>query len=428
MKKKISHFLDKNMEFIIILFLFLQPFLDVFAGINQHFLNWNVEFNLIFRILFLLFSILYLLFFNRTKYRKISLIYLAGLFLYSIFYALTVLYVKDLSVLFYEIKNLVLCFYFPILLLFFWNVYHQYKISIQLKYLVMIFACYIFFISIPNILHLSIDSYTQGKTGNSGWFNSANSVSSIISILLPFFIIYWKEEKKLILVILSLFFFYAIFSMGTKVPILSIGIIVIINLIYFIYNWIKRKEYKKIVLSAITTILITLVIAFIIPKTSFYRNIKIHAEFLGIESISEIFTNPYYIDRFIFSDRLTFFDHTKEVYQNAEIIEKLVGIGYIENYSTDYISTKMVEIDYFDIFFRHGIIGFILYFMPVIILTYNSLKYFKFSFNNINILISIMLIYLLALFSGHIFNVPSTSIFVAFILSFSNFKNNQMIV
>lgn len=428
MLQKINLFLEKNIHFIIFGFFFLQPFLDVFAGINQHFLNLPIEFNVIFRILFLLFAIFYLLFLNQTKYKRISLLYLISIFIYFILYSFTILYVKDMNVLFYEFKNMILSFYLPILLLFFFNISKQYSISFSLKYFIYIFAIYILFIAIPNLFGIAFDSYTQGKIGSSGWFNSANSVSSILSILFPFLIVYFRKNKSLSIVFIFFLFLYAILSMGTKVPILSLIIIFIINLFYFVILWFKKKQYHRLFLSFICTIIIFISMIFIIPKTSFYKNIKIHAEFLGIHSISEVITNPHYIDRFIFSDRLTFLNHTKDSYIHSKPIEKFIGIGYIENYSTDQVSTKMIEIDYFDIFFRHGIIGFILYFIPIIILTYNTLRYLNFRFDHINILISIILIYVLALFSGHIFIVPSTSIFVAFILNIKNFKNNEISV
>ena len=34
------------------------------------------------------------------------------------------------------------------------------------------------------------------------------------------------------------------------------------------------------------------------------------------------------------------------------VLEQLFGIGYIENYGTDDVNLKMVERDYFDIFYR----------------------------------------------------------------------------
>lgn len=426
MLNKIDNFLSKYIHLIIGLFIILQPILDVIAGINQHFFQVNIELNIIFRIIFLLFCILFTIFINKTKYKRISLIYLGIIFIYSICFIAITIYQKDMSVLFYELKNLVLAFYFPILLISFLNLFEQYKINFSIKYLVYAFILYILFISIPNLTGTCFESYTQGKVGNSGWFNSANAISSIISILLPFIIIYLTKNKKISYLFLILLFLYSILSLGTKVPLLSLIIITFMNIIYLIIKLWKKNDYKKISLIVSTVVIVIIGLILIIPRTSFYKNIKIHAEFLGIESVSSIFTNIHYIDRFIFSDRLTFLSNTKKVYDKSSIIEKTFGIGYIENYATDEVSTKMIEIDYFDILFRHGIIGFVIFFMPIIILTYQYLRKYKNNFYNLNVLTSILLIYVLALFSGHIFNVPSVSIFVAIILNFGYFRNNQI--
>lgn len=426
MINKIDNFLSKYIHLIIGIFIILQPILDVIAGINQNFLKIDFGLNIIFRILFLLLCILFMLFINKTKYKKISLIYLGCIFIYSICFLGITIYYKDTSVLFYELKNLVLAFFFPILLISFYNLFEQYNVKISIKYLFYAFTLYIIFISIPNLTGTSLESYTQGKVGSSGWFNSANAISSIISILLPFIIIYLKDYKKKSYLILGILFLYSILSLGTKVPLLSLGIIIIMNVSYLFYKLYKKKEYKKIGLISSIVVIFIIGLLLIIPKTSFYKNIKIHAEFLGIESFTSIFTNIHYIDRFIFSDRLTFLSNTKKVYDKASIGEKIFGIGYIENYATDEVSTKMVEIDYFDILFRHGIIGFIIFFILLIIITYQYLKKFKINFNSLNIFTSILLIYILALFSGHIFNVPSVSIFVALIINFSYFRNIQI--
>ena len=42
----------------------------------------------------------------------------------------------------------------------------------------------------------------------------------------------------------------------------------------------------------------------------------------------------------------------------------LLGIGYVENYGTLTENRKTIEIDPFDIVFRHGIIGFLIYMIP----------------------------------------------------------------
>lgn len=46
--------------------------------------------------------------------------------------------------------------------------------------LVKIAIIYLVFISVPTILGLEFNSYTQeGKTGSVGWFNSGNEISAI---------------------------------------------------------------------------------------------------------------------------------------------------------------------------------------------------------------------------------------------------------
>ena len=45
-------------------------------------------------------------------------------------------------------------------------------------------------------------------------------------------------------------------------------------------------------------------------------------------------------------------------YMDGNIYQKLFGIGYLNNQK----EAKAVEMDYFDIYYNHGIIGFILFF------------------------------------------------------------------
>ncbi|MFK4998715.1 O-antigen ligase family protein [Bacillus sp. N9] len=54
-------------------------------------------------------------------------------------------------------------------------------------------------------------------------------------------------------------------------------------------------------------------------------------------------------------------DMHKEYYANAPSTQKLFGMGYSGNYTK---KPRMIEMDYFDIFFSTGIIGTILFFIP----------------------------------------------------------------
>lgn len=65
--------------------------------------------------------------------------------------------------------------------------------------------------------------------------------------------------------------------------------------------------------------------------------------------------------------------------------------------------------DYYDIFYRHGVVGTILYFLPFLL--HIKRKYTMTTY------LSILLIFILAFFSGHIFVAPSVSFLVAIILT-----------
>ena len=87
-----------------------------------------------------------------------------------------------------------------------------------------------------------------------------------------------------------------------------------------------------------------------IPKTSFYENLKIHYNFLKKNDV-KVFSKEF-LDHFVFSQRLSMEERTRHNYNISPIQEKVFGIGYIENYSTDSVNLKIVEMDYFDIFYR----------------------------------------------------------------------------
>ena len=63
--KKINNFLDKNIEKILLIYLMLQPFLDVIAAISLNHFHINNMISSILRLLFLVFCVYYLLVLNK---------------------------------------------------------------------------------------------------------------------------------------------------------------------------------------------------------------------------------------------------------------------------------------------------------------------------------------------------------------------------
>ena len=420
--KKINNILTSNINKIFTIFLFSQPIIDVLTAISLTVFKIDLTIGMILRIIFMLFGIYYIFFITKSHKRKISIIYLLLIILYMISFTINILVLKGTSALSYEIKKLIKTFYFPIMLTFIYNLYDENKITINIKTLIKLFIIYLSFVFIPNILHIGFKSYAVTKGGEIGFFYTANEISAILSILMPIFIYELLEKKNILLLITSLIILlYVLTSMGTKGPLLCFIIILIYYFIKLIRKEIKTKKYLNIIGIFLSIILITMTAILLIPKTEFYKNIRVHLDFLKVESVTDIVTNPQVLDHFIFSQRLTFWNNTNHSYQHSKFSEKLLGIGYIENYATDKINMKMIEMDYIDIFYRHGILGTIIYMSSYIYMFILLIKKITKTAlrNNLNqiLMISILLSIILALLTGHVITSPSVSIYVALIMN-----------
>ena len=183
--KKINSFLEKNIEKILIIFLYFQPFLDIITAISIKKFNINLTIGSIVRLLFLVFCFIYLAFINK-EHKKKNIFFLIIIGSYFIIYTGINFYYKDLTSTIYEIKNLLNTFYLPVVLIAFIEMFKQYKIKFNLKHLVIIFSIYIFSIIIADITNTSFLSYSHSKLGSIGWFLSANAIGNILSFLLKF--------------------------------------------------------------------------------------------------------------------------------------------------------------------------------------------------------------------------------------------------
>lgn len=415
---KIRNILTTHIEKIILIFLFLQPLIDVLTAVSLVMLHQSFWLGLGIRMLFLL-LMTYYVFISNEKNKK----YLLAIIFYMILFMTNISCEKGIFAFSYELKSLMKTFYFPIVLLGFYEVYQNYAVF-QSKNLKKIFIIYLSLVLIPNTLGIGFPSYEVTKSGNIGFFYTANEIGAILAILMPIFFYYLFQRKNKIMNILSiLIVFYLYLSIGTKAPLILFVMLLIYYFISYLKVLIHSKMYKSISIILFFVVILCSSVIFILPKTTFYKNIKVHLEYLEIKKTSDIFKNRKTLDHFIFSERLRFWSDTSKIYERSSFIEKLIGIGYINNYSTDQVSMKMVEMDFVDLFYRHGILGFFLYLLPFGSLFYHTIvKYVKvrkqLEKNNLKVayLFSISFGILLSLITGHVIVSPSVSIYIALIL------------
>ncbi len=407
--KNIIEKIKKQTPNIIIIFLYLQPFLEILHTLLEK-SPLLVYLTGIIRFLFMGFMILYLII-EKYENKKIILPYTLLLIITMLSHIIYMYYIDPLNILI-NIRTTLSTYYFIYLLISFYVIYKN--TNFNKKHLEIIYIIYLLLTFIPNILNIGFKSYWHSKVGSSGFFKSANVLSSILLLLLIVVIPKLKKEPLPFKIILSLITIYVFLSIGTKTPVIGLILSLITYLLFYIYKIIKEKNKKQILITSITILLITVLSIIVVPSSSFYENIKIHYTYLKENNKTSKFE---LLDNLVFSERLTFAKNTHKIYKSSSLPQKILGLGYIENGRE-----KVIEIDYLDIFYKEGILAFILYFIPIIYIITKYIKNFKPNFININNLLTLILILLIALFQGHIFITPVISIFIALILIINSKK------
>ena len=417
-----ENFMKKNTNMIIMLFILISPMIDLLTGVCLHYFHIQFTIGTIIRTSFLIWICFVSLFIYKRKTLLIP--YFIGA-IYCIFYIIgTILYKK--SGLYIEIQNLIKVVYFPILLISFYSIKEEIKLSKLLLFTVLFL--YLIFIFVPTIFNIGYKTYEVTKVGTLGFFNSANEIGGIISVLTPILFYISSTSKKYYLkgVILGIYL-VVILMMGTKTPLLIFIMTLGLSIIYLFIDYIKQKNYKKIfILSLIMFAGITSLLG-ILPQTNFYKNIKTHLKFLKIKDVTEIIEKEEYVDHFIFSQRLTFLKKERKLYQKANSYQKLFGIGYLNNEK----ETKRIEMDYFDIYYSHGIVGFILISIIIIWILYKLTKVkIPLTYENYMMKTSLLYIFILSFFTGHIITTPSVSLIasIIIILLFPKEKKSVLII
>lgn len=406
-------FIKNNINKIISIFILISPILDLLTGVCIHTLKINFTIGIIVRVLFLLFTCIITIFIFKKK--KLIIPYLI-IGLYFVLYIIGMIIYKN-DGLFFEIQNLVKVFYFPIIFLSLYSI--KDKVNIDNKVLIKTLFLYLILILIPTVFGIGYKTYEITKAGTLGFFNSANEISGIISILTPIMFIMFKDKNSIILkIILGIVYLVVILMMGTKTPLLSLCFTIGVFIAYLVIESIKKKKYKPIIITISVLIIGVFGLILVLPKTNFYKNIETHLDFLEVDNVMDVFKKKELIDHFIFSQRLTFLEKENKLYKESNLYLKTFGIGYLDNGE----ETKMIEMDYFDIFYHHGIVGFLVYFSIIIYLLKKKIKFNK-TFEGYMLKTSFFLIVLLSFFTGHIITAPAVSIIVTIII-LKIYKNN----
>lgn len=427
---------------LLYIFILLQPFIDLFTALMTRFEIGIISVGVVIRGIFILGMITYLFFFCKSKYRKKSMKYILLLGIFYLIYLITKNEVlTNFEFLFNEITYIFKYSYFILLFIIFINYIDEFKVD--RKELIKIFAInlisYASLIIIPFLTGTGFNSYNNNEGyGITGWFYSANEISAIFTMIYPFLFIYLSDKvnlKNCLFIIISIL---AIVIMGTKAPYYGMLLVNIFMLIYFFINYIKNKtKLKQLMFVGIIFIFSILALGYTPANINLEQRVECLEDYQNGTSTEhktdlkcEVAEDQQIV---MLSGREVLFGYSLDIYKNGSIVDKFFGIGFSDReVLNSKWATKMVEMDLFDIFFRFGIIGFIIYMIPVFTIIFMIATNFIKNIKKIDIE-KIIYSYSTAIgiafgfFIGHVFGAPSACFYLAFIAIYtiSLFSDNK---
>lgn len=415
----------ESIEKFFMTFILLQPLLDISA-------YFGLPVSEVVRMAALGIGGIYLLFF--TKLNKKVVLYFSLLGGYTIIHLLVNFFMKEPYSLIDEMIYVVKTLYFVIVLFVYIKVFQSFQKHPKWKNIVfrnvaISITMIVIVLGIAEITDTGKRSYDMlAKSGHTGWFFSGNELSAIMAMGVAFFtyqIIHLSSKNKLwqwLSIIPLLLTSWAMMTIGTKVGFGSLIIITVVMLGYLVFRSIQQN---KIHFQLTTWIIVVIGIIVFTPITAIGQNLNINypdnvnVPSTLVKKTNKVKANEEVVPVRVLSGREDFLNEAINQYKEAPIAQKVFGMGMGGNYKQE---AKLVEMDFFDLFFNFGVIGFLLLLAPVIYFMWNTLKNIyhtkKITFEFTLIIISIGIGLGTAFVAGHVLSSPAASFYLALAIAF----------
>ena len=450
---------------LILVYFIILPFIDLGTSLMTRFTDLPFSLGTLIKGVTLLVCVLYVVFFSKSKHVKKGILYFWVLALFAMLYFLLKKDLWSIGIIINEINIAVKYLYFPIMLICTYIIFYDFKIDNKFIKKILIINClsYSMLILVPYITGTSFNSYYLNyKEGTNGWFYAANEIGAIISILsVSIYNLMDNNKKWKILICIPII--YSTTLIGTKLSIFGLIIIVLLILLCYI---IKNKKQRFLLPTILFLILLicTLnssstnniyksieqteneIVDKVDKNTSINSNDKDNSKdtidkniFKDIvdknnetdkddnpnnniiyKNIDDLIENNTIkkIIKVLFNGRENFFLKNYAIYKNSGINNILFGLSWSDRESINYIVVdKLIEIDFLDILIHYGIIGFLIYFIPLIyVLVYIVKKIKKIKTETFLYIMTILMSLAMSCFAGHILGAPAVSIYIIILL------------
>lgn len=434
--------LEKRFLTFIEWFIILQPVIDFLTSIMVRFVDTPLTIGIVTRILFVGFIGIYFLFIYKDVHKK----WLLGYYILTCVYGGINIGVNALNYGFGTViensKMFFKMYYFVYVLLFFYALYRKYGFTVKAKFLSIVFIEYAASIFISAITDTSFVTYEYGE-GYCGWFYAGNEVGAVISILAAIALIYAISSKKLWLIaVIGFLTAFASVYIGTKVPFIAcVGAMAALFVIYAVKFLTKKDKTDLKAFCSIVAILLVTVLLFQLNSPVKRNNSTMVGEHFdthvtdkleepeddtqllgGIDNDSP-FYKAFLMANWLLSDRLIMIAPAFDSFLRSELVQKGVGLGYVFTTANGSNFKNLIEMDFLALTINHGIIGSIIFLLPIlyfaVICLKSFFKRFKQFFQMEKQLVcfySILIALGCAFLAGHVFVAPSVSIYFAIVI------------
>ncbi|MBQ8659903.1 MAG: O-antigen ligase family protein [Bacilli bacterium] len=443
-----------KIDYLIYVFIVLSPFLDVIGFL---FREWFPDASLspatVLRPIIPLILLGYI-FFKDIKVRKYLIISAIIFIMYGGIHLLIynslktgISYGSLFSEMQYVINYTYMLYVFFIVLYF----YKKNGLEHLKQSLVFMLIGYMLLIYIAILTGTSYTTYIEGM-GYRGWFTSGNSLGTILILLVNILLVDCIENKKLYkFITLLLTGIYLLFLLGTRTGMLGFILNVIIyicSLIFVNLFKIKKINFKKLGIGIVVIFLVVGSI-FLFGSETLQRRKHIAEEGAGIIDVNtgeyghvtgdssaiiyQIKNNNVSEDYMSDAQKKTYLDlyeyankneidandnrkqqliyHINLIKNQKNILYILFGNGYLANYGE-----MILEMEVLAILFNFGIVGFVIYLGPFILLLgyliYKIVKLKKYSVNSLMCLFGICLSFVLSFMAGYVFFSVSCTLII----------------
>lgn len=426
-------------QYYILILLVIQPVLDIITGImRQTNVHVNLSIGAFVKAVIMIFIFIYLIHYFLTQNSRLLWLLTASLVSIVMMLIVNVLLKPNFS-FFAEINFAVKTSYYVALIFLVMTLPHTNLIKRDILYRAVKLIALIIGISywLAVFTGTSIESYTYEGAGYSGWFYSANELSVTIIILLGLTLGNFSYEeanvitanrsnafkehtfsRRLSRIPLSIaptswLAFLLMLSMtpmiGTKTA-FAAGIL--LTYFYTFYRFLKYKWQFQTILLAAFVILFSFLLPFspVIANTTTI-NLEDQSDKNDIRE-SDRHTESSNLTKVLLSSRNIYFKQIKGDFLAAKKMRKLFGIGFAGDFKNE---PKLIEMDFFDLFFSYGYIGTFWLLLPLAYLA-TMLFIFPISEERLILMLTLGLCVGISFIAGHVLFAPAVMTYVAILL------------